>query len=101
MITSSRSLTGKTRQLSERVAAVLSSTPIENASYVSNDVLCTLACMAAGVTSFCISQDAIIMGLYTAEDLCEHYKVDPAVYKPIIAAFRDAAPNIRVFPESF
>ena len=41
------------------------------------------------------------MGLYTAEDLCEHYKVDPAVYKPIIAAFRDAAPNIRVFPESF
>jgi hypothetical protein len=102
--TLSRSPAGKLRPLSGRVAALLSSTQIATASCESSnrdDVVCALACMLAGVTSMCVSRDAVEMGLYTAEDLCKQHGVDPAVYVPMIASFRKQSPAIRVFPPEF
>lgn len=101
--TSSRSLTGKSRLLSARVAAVVSSTQIAHESYSSssNDAILTLACMLAGITSMTASRDVIEMGLYTAADLCQKYGVDPATSEMIIAAFRKASPAISIFPEGF
>jgi hypothetical protein len=100
MITSSRSLTGKSRLLSARVAAVVSSTQTAPESSI-NDAILTLACMLAGITSMTASRDVIEMGLYTAADLCQKYGVDPATSEMIIAAFRKASPAINIFPEGF
>jgi hypothetical protein len=101
MITLHPKKAGKLNQLSARVAAVRSSTGIEHASYVSNDVVETLMCMLVGLASLTASEDVVWMGMGWAEDLCAQHGLCESVYKPMIAAFRQNAGSVRVFPEGF
>lgn len=88
-------LDGKSRQLSEQVAACLSSMKIEKQSSESYEQVVVLLTILLGITENTTSGDVLALGIYKAQDLCDEMGVDPTVFKETVGRFARFAEQSR------
>ncbi len=86
---------GKSRQLSEQAAALLSSMKIESLSLENSETILILMMLLQSITTNTTNGDVVVLSIYRTKDVCEQLGIDESVVREVLNRFLNLSKILR------